>query len=212
MSLAPPGAPAADGRCRASPENPAFFAMRTLRFSHLKPCVLRIGRRLAHGGTAGFQRRTVDDELAEVFPEIAAISLDGSKAVGKTTTAGQRARSRPPRRVGAPDARPRLAIDDSGPPAPTPPPNRPPARTPGSSMLRLLGRRTNPRAGRRTRTATCSPRCGSWTRCRRGSRSAAPSTASSPSRNTTWRTRRCRPACSGWTPGRGLTAPAARRR
>ena len=64
--------------------------MRTLRFSHLKPCVLRIGRRLAHGGAAGFQRRIVDDELDELFPEIAAISLDGPKAVGKTTTAGQR--------------------------------------------------------------------------------------------------------------------------
>ena len=67
--------------------------MRTLRFSHLKPCVLCIGRRLAHGGTAGFQRRIVDDELDEVFPEIAAISLDGPKAVGKTTAAGQRARA-----------------------------------------------------------------------------------------------------------------------
>ena len=89
-ALAPPGAPAADGRCRAVLENPAFFTMRTLRFSHLKPCVFRIGRRLAHGGTAEYQRRIVDDELDEVFPEIAAISLDGPKAVGKTTTAGQR--------------------------------------------------------------------------------------------------------------------------
>lgn len=63
------------------------------RSSQREPCVLRIGRRLEHGGTAGFQRRIVDDELDEVFPEIAAISLDGPKAVGKTTAAGQRARA-----------------------------------------------------------------------------------------------------------------------
>ena len=63
------------------------------RSSQREPCVLRIGRRLAHGGTAGFQRRIIDDELDEVFPEIAAISLDCPKAVGKTTTAGQRVRA-----------------------------------------------------------------------------------------------------------------------
>ena len=40
-----------------------------------------------------YQRRIVDDELDELFPEIAAISLDGPKAVGKTTTAEQRVRA-----------------------------------------------------------------------------------------------------------------------
>lgn len=37
-----------------------------------------------------YQRRIVDRELDELFPELAAIALDGAKAVGKTTTAEQR--------------------------------------------------------------------------------------------------------------------------
>ena len=35
--------------------------------------------------------RTVDLELDDLFPHVAAIVLDGLKAVGKTTTAAQRA-------------------------------------------------------------------------------------------------------------------------
>ena len=38
-----------------------------------------------------YMRRTVDLELDDLFPHIAAIALDGPKAVGKTTTAVQRA-------------------------------------------------------------------------------------------------------------------------
>ena len=37
--------------------------------------------------------RTVDLELDDLFPHVAAIALDGPKAVGKTTTAAQRAMS-----------------------------------------------------------------------------------------------------------------------
>ena len=40
-----------------------------------------------------YVRRTVDLELDELFPYVAAIALDGPKAVGKTTTAAQRAAS-----------------------------------------------------------------------------------------------------------------------
>lgn len=40
-----------------------------------------------------YQRRIIDDMLDEVFPHLAAISLEGAKGVGKTATAGQRARS-----------------------------------------------------------------------------------------------------------------------
>lgn len=36
-----------------------------------------------------YTRRTVDDELDELFPEVPAIAIDGPKAVGKTTTAEQ---------------------------------------------------------------------------------------------------------------------------
>lgn len=37
-----------------------------------------------------YTRRIVDQELDELFPEVAALALDGPKAVGKTTTAEQR--------------------------------------------------------------------------------------------------------------------------
>lgn len=37
-----------------------------------------------------YARRIVDRELDELFPEVAALALDGPKAVGKTTTAEQR--------------------------------------------------------------------------------------------------------------------------
>ena len=37
-----------------------------------------------------YVRRTVDLELDDLFPHVAAIALDGPKAVGKTTTAAQR--------------------------------------------------------------------------------------------------------------------------
>lgn len=39
-----------------------------------------------------YARRVLDDELDELFPHLAAIALDGPKAVGKTTTAMERAR------------------------------------------------------------------------------------------------------------------------
>lgn len=38
-----------------------------------------------------YRRRVLDDELAELFEQLAAISIDGPKGVGKTTTAVQRA-------------------------------------------------------------------------------------------------------------------------
>lgn len=38
-----------------------------------------------------YVRRIVDDELDELFPQVPAIAIDGPKAVGKTTTAEQRA-------------------------------------------------------------------------------------------------------------------------
>ncbi len=37
-----------------------------------------------------YQRRIVDDELDELFPQLPAILLDGPKGVGKTSTAEQR--------------------------------------------------------------------------------------------------------------------------
>ena len=37
-----------------------------------------------------YVRRIIDDELDEVFGQVPAISIDGPKAVGKTTTAEQR--------------------------------------------------------------------------------------------------------------------------
>lgn len=38
-----------------------------------------------------YTRRTIDDELDELFPELAAIAIDGAKGVGKTATASVRA-------------------------------------------------------------------------------------------------------------------------
>lgn len=38
-----------------------------------------------------YMRRTADLELDDLFPFVAVIALDGPKAVGKTTTAAQRA-------------------------------------------------------------------------------------------------------------------------
>lgn len=40
-----------------------------------------------------YNRRLIDDLLDEVFPDLAAIALEGAKGVGKTATAAQRARS-----------------------------------------------------------------------------------------------------------------------
>lgn len=41
----------------------------------------------------GYQRRAIDATLDELMPELAAIALDGAKAVGKTATAEQRCRT-----------------------------------------------------------------------------------------------------------------------
>src|SRR5699024_2328448 len=38
-----------------------------------------------------YTRRIIDDELDELFPELAAIAIDGAKGVGKTATASERA-------------------------------------------------------------------------------------------------------------------------
>lgn len=38
-----------------------------------------------------YTRRTIDDELDELFPELAAIAIDGAKGVGKSATASARA-------------------------------------------------------------------------------------------------------------------------
>lgn len=43
--------------------------------------------------TVLYRRRVIDDELDELLPQLAAISIDGAKGVGKTTTALQRATS-----------------------------------------------------------------------------------------------------------------------
>jgi len=40
-----------------------------------------------------YRRRIVDDVLDELIPELAAVALEGAKAVGKTATAAQRART-----------------------------------------------------------------------------------------------------------------------
>lgn len=40
-----------------------------------------------------YVRRIIDDELDELFGEVAAIAIDGPKGVGKTTTAEQRVRA-----------------------------------------------------------------------------------------------------------------------
>jgi predicted AAA+ superfamily ATPase len=46
----------------------------------------------AHPELSGaYRRRIVDDELNELMPELAAIALEGAKAVGKTATASERA-------------------------------------------------------------------------------------------------------------------------
>ncbi len=37
-----------------------------------------------------YLRRTIDDELDELFPQVPALAVDGPKAVGKTTTAEER--------------------------------------------------------------------------------------------------------------------------
>ena len=41
----------------------------------------------------GYVRRVIDDEIDALLPEIGALLLDGPKAVGKTATALQRART-----------------------------------------------------------------------------------------------------------------------
>jgi len=40
-----------------------------------------------------YRRRVVDDELDALFGSLAAISIEGAKAVGKTATSSQRART-----------------------------------------------------------------------------------------------------------------------
>ncbi len=44
-------------------------------------------------GSGEYVRRVIDDELDELFPHLPAILIDGPKAVGKTSTALQRAKS-----------------------------------------------------------------------------------------------------------------------
>ena len=41
----------------------------------------------------GYQRRIIDDTLDELFPSFAAISIDGARAIGKTSTGRQRAKT-----------------------------------------------------------------------------------------------------------------------
>ena len=48
---------------------------------------------------ADYTRRIIDDELDELIPELAAIALEGPKAVGKTATAERRAKRKFFRRV-----------------------------------------------------------------------------------------------------------------
>ena len=43
--------------------------------------------------SVAYRRRIIDDSLDELLPELAAIALEGAKAVGKTATAVQRART-----------------------------------------------------------------------------------------------------------------------
>jgi len=43
--------------------------------------------------TSGYVPRVIDDELDELLPQLPAVLLDGPKAVGKTATASQRART-----------------------------------------------------------------------------------------------------------------------
>ncbi|KAB1631037.1 hypothetical protein F8O02_08885 [Pseudoclavibacter caeni] len=56
-----------------------------------------------------YQRRIIDDELDELSLALPAISLDGIKGVGKTTTA--RARARTVRRLDDPAVRELLGAD-----------------------------------------------------------------------------------------------------
>jgi hypothetical protein len=51
------------------------------------------GRRGGHEFRAGYVRRVVDDVLDDLLPSLPAVLLDGPKAVGKTATALQRART-----------------------------------------------------------------------------------------------------------------------
>lgn len=39
----------------------------------------------------GYKRRIIDDSIDELFPSFAAISIDGARAIGKTSTGRQRA-------------------------------------------------------------------------------------------------------------------------
>ncbi len=50
-----------------------------------------LGRATTICGMRTYYRRIVDDELDELLPHLSAISLDGLRGVGKTTTALQRA-------------------------------------------------------------------------------------------------------------------------
>ena len=57
----------------------------------------------------GYSRRTVDDELDELMPGLAAIALDGAKGVGRTATAERRAGT--VIRLDSPERRDVLAAD-----------------------------------------------------------------------------------------------------
>lgn len=52
-----------------------------------------LGKALCYRDGVPYQRRIVDDLLDEVFPELAAVALEGAKGVGKTATGMQRANS-----------------------------------------------------------------------------------------------------------------------
>ena len=60
-------------------------------------------------GTIEYHRRVVDDELDQLLSALPAISLDGIKGVGKTTTA--QARARTVRQLDAPEVRELLGAD-----------------------------------------------------------------------------------------------------
>src|ERR1035437_1986458 len=63
------------------------------------------------GGGMDYRRRVVDDELDQRTPGIAAIAIEGAKAVGKTATATQRAT--PILRLVDPDQRQVVEADKS---------------------------------------------------------------------------------------------------
>lgn len=63
--------------------------------------------RIEFGG--GYVRRTVDDDLDELSPKLAAILLDGTKGAGKTRSATERART--VRRLDVPAERAVVAAD-----------------------------------------------------------------------------------------------------